>query len=221
MRRVTEVFALPRKNFPMGARWRAARRLECRVYRRLQVVSVGSDLAFQSGRETRMPRMIWNGHITFGLVSIPVALYPAESREELDFTLAAPSAVAPRSAYAGRGVTVRIGLVTPSAGGHDALDAVGVVDPVLGAGNGALLMLEDEPVGIDPAEFARDEVVDLFAHFRIHRRVREDYVRVHASRSRYHPEAPEEMAPVALRHVMYGAAGIDEVKSSRYRQIEH
>jgi DNA end-binding protein Ku len=34
-----------------------------------------------------MPQMIWNGHITFGLVSIPVALYPAESREELDFTL--------------------------------------------------------------------------------------------------------------------------------------
>ncbi len=34
-----------------------------------------------------MPQMIWNGHITFGLVSIPVALYPAENREELDFTL--------------------------------------------------------------------------------------------------------------------------------------
>jgi DNA end-binding protein Ku len=31
--------------------------------------------------------MIWNGHITFGLVSIPVALYPAESRDDLDFTL--------------------------------------------------------------------------------------------------------------------------------------
>jgi DNA end-binding protein Ku len=31
--------------------------------------------------------MIWKGHITFGLVSIPVALYPAESRDELDFTL--------------------------------------------------------------------------------------------------------------------------------------
>ncbi len=34
-----------------------------------------------------MPQMIWNGHITFGLVSIPVALYPAETRDELDFTL--------------------------------------------------------------------------------------------------------------------------------------
>ena len=34
-----------------------------------------------------MPQMIWNGHITFGLVSIPVALYPAENRDELDFTL--------------------------------------------------------------------------------------------------------------------------------------
>jgi DNA end-binding protein Ku len=31
--------------------------------------------------------MIWKGHISFGLVSIPVALYPAESRDELDFTL--------------------------------------------------------------------------------------------------------------------------------------
>jgi DNA end-binding protein Ku len=32
--------------------------------------------------------MIWKGHITFGLVSIPVALYPAaQSRDELDFTL--------------------------------------------------------------------------------------------------------------------------------------
>jgi len=35
-----------------------------------------------------MPQMIWKGHITFGLVSIPVALYPAaQSRDEIDFTL--------------------------------------------------------------------------------------------------------------------------------------
>jgi len=35
-----------------------------------------------------MPQMIWKGHITFGLVSIPVALYPAaQSRDENDFTL--------------------------------------------------------------------------------------------------------------------------------------
>jgi DNA end-binding protein Ku len=34
-----------------------------------------------------MAQTIWNGHITFGLVSIPVALHPAESRDELDFTL--------------------------------------------------------------------------------------------------------------------------------------
>lgn len=34
-----------------------------------------------------MPQMIWNGHITFGLVSIPVALHPAERRDDLDFTL--------------------------------------------------------------------------------------------------------------------------------------
>ena len=31
--------------------------------------------------------MIWKGHISFGLVNIPVALHPAETREELDFTL--------------------------------------------------------------------------------------------------------------------------------------
>jgi DNA end-binding protein Ku len=31
--------------------------------------------------------MIWKGLISFGLVSIPVALHPAESRDELDFTL--------------------------------------------------------------------------------------------------------------------------------------
>jgi DNA end-binding protein Ku len=31
--------------------------------------------------------MIWKGHISFGLVNIPVALQPAEARDELDFTL--------------------------------------------------------------------------------------------------------------------------------------
>lgn len=31
--------------------------------------------------------VIWKGHVSFGLVNIPVALLPAESREELDFTL--------------------------------------------------------------------------------------------------------------------------------------
>jgi len=31
--------------------------------------------------------MIWRGHVSFGLVSIPVGLYPAESANALDFTL--------------------------------------------------------------------------------------------------------------------------------------
>jgi len=31
--------------------------------------------------------MIWKGHVSFGLVNIPVALHPAVTREELDFTL--------------------------------------------------------------------------------------------------------------------------------------
>ncbi len=34
-----------------------------------------------------MPRGIWKGHISFGLVNIPVMLHPAESREELDLDL--------------------------------------------------------------------------------------------------------------------------------------
>lgn len=34
-----------------------------------------------------MPRGIWKGHISFGLVNIPVVLHPAESREELDLDL--------------------------------------------------------------------------------------------------------------------------------------
>jgi len=34
-----------------------------------------------------MPRIIWKGHIGFGLVSIPVALYPGEQRQEIHFSL--------------------------------------------------------------------------------------------------------------------------------------
>jgi len=34
-----------------------------------------------------MPRTIWKGSISFGLVNIPVALYPGEQRDELHFTL--------------------------------------------------------------------------------------------------------------------------------------
>ena len=31
-----------------------------------------------------MPRVIWKGNISFGLVSIPVGLYPAEKKEEVN-----------------------------------------------------------------------------------------------------------------------------------------
>jgi len=31
--------------------------------------------------------MIWKGHVSFGLVNLPVALHPAVTRDELDFTL--------------------------------------------------------------------------------------------------------------------------------------
>jgi DNA end-binding protein Ku len=34
-----------------------------------------------------MPRELWKGAIQFGLVHIPVSLFPAESREELSFTM--------------------------------------------------------------------------------------------------------------------------------------
>lgn len=34
-----------------------------------------------------MPRSTWKGSISFGLVSIPVALYPGEKHEALDFTM--------------------------------------------------------------------------------------------------------------------------------------
>src|ERR1700741_266786 len=34
-----------------------------------------------------MPRELWKGAIQFGLVHIPVSLFPAEQREELSFTM--------------------------------------------------------------------------------------------------------------------------------------
>ena len=34
-----------------------------------------------------MARAIWKGSISFGLVNIPIALYPATRREELKFRL--------------------------------------------------------------------------------------------------------------------------------------
>jgi DNA end-binding protein Ku len=38
-------------------------------------------------RNNDMPREIWKGAIMFGLVQIPVSLYPAEQTEELSFTM--------------------------------------------------------------------------------------------------------------------------------------
>ena len=34
-----------------------------------------------------MPRAIWKGSIAFGLVSIPVEIYPAEDRKEFKFSM--------------------------------------------------------------------------------------------------------------------------------------
>jgi len=42
-----------------------------------------------------MPRAIWKGNISFGLVNIPIALYPATRREELKFRLLRKSDLSP------------------------------------------------------------------------------------------------------------------------------
>src|SRR6476659_7557215 len=34
-----------------------------------------------------MPRPIWKGHVSFGLVNVPITLYPAEQRADLNFHL--------------------------------------------------------------------------------------------------------------------------------------
>src|SRR5882724_10325969 len=43
----------------------------------------------------RMPRAIWKGSISFGLVNIPIALYPATRREEFKFRLLRKSDLSP------------------------------------------------------------------------------------------------------------------------------
>jgi len=42
-----------------------------------------------------MARAIWKGSISFGLVNIPIALYPATKREELKFRLLRKSDLSP------------------------------------------------------------------------------------------------------------------------------
>jgi DNA end-binding protein Ku len=44
-----------------------------------------------------MPRAIWKGSISFGLVNIPIALYPATKREELKFRLLRKTDLSPVS----------------------------------------------------------------------------------------------------------------------------
>ena len=62
-----------------------------------------------------MARMIWKGNISFGLVSIPVALLPAEQREDLDFTLLDDRDLSPigyRKVNKGTGREVPAGHIT-------------------------------------------------------------------------------------------------------------
>src|SRR5205809_7199095 len=42
-----------------------------------------------------MPRAIWKGSISFGLVNIPIALYPATMKEDLKFRLLRKSDLSP------------------------------------------------------------------------------------------------------------------------------
>jgi DNA end-binding protein Ku len=42
-----------------------------------------------------MPRALWNGNISFGLVNIPVGLFPAEQSDDLSFQLVDPRDMAP------------------------------------------------------------------------------------------------------------------------------
>src|SRR5205814_7526568 len=57
--------------------------------------------SFTAGSSSRyeplvdMPQAIWKGSISFGLVSIPIALYPATRREELKFRLLRSSDLSP------------------------------------------------------------------------------------------------------------------------------
>src|SRR6266853_6556929 len=45
--------------------------------------------------QLHMARAIWKGSISFGLVNIPIALYPATRREELKFRLLRKSDLSP------------------------------------------------------------------------------------------------------------------------------
>jgi len=72
----------------------------CSIVRSLAVCAARDDTLFRFRlqnpsysryrRETRSPfrmRAIWKGSISFGLVNIPIALYPATRKEELKFRL--------------------------------------------------------------------------------------------------------------------------------------
>jgi DNA end-binding protein Ku len=51
--------------------------------------------AESSQQKSTMPRSIWKGSISFGLVNIPVSLYPATKREELKFNMLRGSDLSP------------------------------------------------------------------------------------------------------------------------------
>jgi DNA end-binding protein Ku len=56
-----------------------------RQHRSEQKLRQFAPAAHSTSKESDMPRAIWKGAITFGLVHIPVALYPASSETGIDF----------------------------------------------------------------------------------------------------------------------------------------
>src|SRR5690606_35427235 len=50
---------------------------------RNRVTSTASSCPSRAGREGDGVRAIWKGHISVGLVNVPVSLYPAETRTDL------------------------------------------------------------------------------------------------------------------------------------------
>ena len=65
--------------------WRAGR--PNRVIRPLRRMHRGRSRIATPRRLEAMPRVLWKGAITFGLVHIPVELYPAEERKEFKFSM--------------------------------------------------------------------------------------------------------------------------------------
>src|SRR5690606_2184812 len=54
---------------------------------RLRLLSIGAAAPLPRASRLDMPRAIWKGSISFGLVQIPVGLHSAEQRDELKLSM--------------------------------------------------------------------------------------------------------------------------------------